>query len=296
MRVHTLDLHFQDTPGLIAAYLLESEAGLVLVETGPGSTSSALREGIRSLGFAERDVRHVLVTHIHLDHAGGAGWWAGQGARLYCHPNAARHLVDPTRLFESARRVYGNAMDQLWGQMLPAPADRVRALEDGEVLRLGDLEITAWDTPGHARHHHAYICGDVCFTGDAAGVRLEGQDYLSVTSAPPQFEPAAYVATVDRLLAGDFRALYLAHYGEITDVNAHLMAYKRRIQEVDERMRLWVKAGHDAEATRRLYHDAEHALATMSQGVSPSSWLNYEKANGTSMCADGVRLWVEKAT
>lgn len=292
-RVHVLDLHFQNTPGLIAACLLETEAGLVLVETGPGSTLEALRAGIRGLGFEEKDVSHVLVTHIHLDHAGAAGWWAVQGATVCCHPNAARHLADPARLLDSARRVYGVEMDRLWGPMLPAPAERVRVLADGETLSVGGLEITAWDTPGHARHHHAYVCGDICFTGDAAGVRLGGGGYLSVTSAPPQFDPSAYEATVDRLLAGGFRQLYLAHFGLISEVRGHLEGYRARIREVHERMAGWMERGLDAEETRRLHREAERGLAA-SLGVTDELWESYEKANGTGMCADGIRLCIEK--
>ncbi len=295
MRIHTLDLLFQDTPGLIASHLLETGDGLALVETGPGSTLPALRAAIRAHGFDEKDVRHVLVTHIHLDHAGAAGWWARQGARVYCHPNAERHLIDPSRLMASARMVYGDAMDRLWGEMLPAPAEQVTVLQDGEILRLGGAEITAWDTPGHARHHHAFVCGDICFTGDAAGVRLGGSSYQGVTSAPPQFEPEAYDATLARLLAGEFRQIYLAHFGVVNDVRAHLEAYRVRIRQVHERMSAWVAEGRDSETTRRLHQDAEHALA-LSQGVTGELWQSYEKANGTAMCADGIRLCVEKSS
>ncbi len=296
MKVHTLDLQFQGVPGLIAAYLVECGGGeLALVETGPGSTLDALRAAIRQCGHDEKAVRHVFVTHIHLDHAGAAGWWAQQGARVYCHANAQRHLVDPARLMNSARLVYGDRLDTLWGQMLPAPAGQVRVLADGETVKVGQLEITAWDTPGHARHHHVFCAGDACFTGDAAGMRLEQADYLSVTAAPPQFDPPAYVASVDRLLAGGFQRLFLTHFGEIRDVQSHLSRYRDRIQEVLQNVREWKAQGFSESEIQHRYTQTEGETA-IREGVSEALWVKNELANGSAMCADGVRLYVEKSS
>lgn len=117
MRITTLDLLFRGTPGLIASYLVESGGEVALIETGPGSTLPRLREAIRAAGVDEAAIKKVFVTHIHLDHAGAAGWFAQNGATIYCHPSAARHLVDPSKLMDSARQVYGDQMDTLWGEM-----------------------------------------------------------------------------------------------------------------------------------------------------------------------------------
>ncbi|MEQ1751921.1 MAG: MBL fold metallo-hydrolase [Prosthecobacter sp.] len=293
--VHTLDLHFQNTPGLIAAYVIETSSGLVLIETGPGSTLETLRAGIRELELDEKNVRHVFVTHIHLDHAGAAGWWAQQGAQVYCHEKAARHLIDPSKLIDSARQIYADRMHSLWGEMLPAPEERVTVLADGESVTVGDVTITAWDTPGHARHHHAFVIGDVCFTGDVAGMRLAGTDYLSVTAAPPQFEPVAYVASVNRLAGAGFRKLYLTHFGEITDVAAHLAEYRQRIQAVHEAVLQDHASGFTTEQIRSRYENREHTLAT-ALGVTSSDWARLEQSNNTAMCADGVLLYVEKSS
>ena len=293
MTVHTLDLQFQGIPGLIAAYVIETSGGLVLIETGPGSTLEALRSGIRGLGLDETRVRHVFVTHIHLDHAGAAGWWAQQGAQVFCHPQAARHLIDPSKLIESARQIYTHRMDTLWGDMLPAPSERVTVLTDGESVIVGDTTITAWDTPGHARHHHAFVIGNACFTGDVAGMRLQGTDYISVTAAPPQFDPVAYVASVDRLAAAGFQQLYLTHFGGITDVAAHLSHYRQRILEVHEAVRRDHAAGLTPEQIRAQYQIREHALATAA-GISETDWARLEQSNNSAMCADGVHLWVQK--
>lgn len=293
MRIHTLDLQFQNTAGLIAAYLIESAGDLALIETGPGSTLEVLRAGIRGLGFDEKAIRHVFVTHVHLDHAGAAGWWAQQGAQVFCHPKAERHLVDPAKLIASAQTIYAEHMDSLWGAILPAPAERVTVLKDGERVRVGEIEIEAWETLGHARHHHAYVIGSDCFTGDVAGMRLEGSAYLSVTAAPPQFEPEAYIASVDRLAVADFERLFLTHFGAINDVSAHLASYRQRIGEVHEAVRADVAADCDEEEIRRRYNAREHAVAT-SQGVSEADWQRLELCNNTVMGADGVRMSIEK--
>jgi glyoxylase-like metal-dependent hydrolase (beta-lactamase superfamily II) len=293
MRIRTLDLGFIGIPGLIASYLIESSGEFALIETGPGSTLKTLREAIRAAGVDESAIKKVFVTHIHLDHAGAAGWFAQNGATLYCHPNAARHLIDPSRLIDSARMVYGDQMDTLWGEILPAPAERVVSLQDNERVKIGEVEIIAWDTPGHARHHHAFIIGDVCFTGDVAGMRLENSHYLSVTAAPPQFDPVAYTQSIDRLLAANFKALYLTHFGRVEDVEWHLTNYRQRVSEVYERVATDFRAGFSAEKNRSRYAIAEHAIA-MKAGVTEELWRKSEDANVTSMCADGVRLYCEK--
>jgi len=293
VRIHTLDLLFQNIPGLIAVYVIESAGELALIETGPGSTLETLRAGIRGLGLEEKDVKHVFVTHIHLDHAGAAGWWAQQGAQVYCHANAARHLVDPSKLIASAQMIYQDRMDSLWGTMLPAPADKVTVLNDGDRIRVGEVEIIAWDTPGHARHHLAFVIGKACFTGDVAGMRLQGANYLSVTAAPPQFEPVPYVASVDHLAAAGLEKLYLTHFGEVADVDHHLLRYRQRIRDVYEAVKNDHAAGADEAEIRRRYTEREHALAT-SLGISEADWQRFEAGNNTAMCADGVRLCVEK--
>ncbi|MCX6849289.1 MAG: MBL fold metallo-hydrolase [Verrucomicrobia bacterium] len=293
MRIHTLDLRFQNIPGLIASYLIESGGEYALIETGPGSTLETLRAAIRAVGVDESAIKKIFVTHIHLDHAGAAGWFAQQGGTVYCHPNATRHLIDPSKLIDSARMVYGHLMDSLWGDMLPAPADRVVSLQDKDSVRLGEIEIIAWDTPGHARHHHAFIIGDICFAGDVAGMRLENSRYLSVTAAPPQFDPVAYGLSLDRLLAANFKTLYLTHFGAVSDVEWHLSTYRQRVAEVYERVAADFLAGVSVEENRRNYALAEHAIA-MQAGVSEELWRKGEDANVTSMCADGVRLYCEK--
>ena len=293
MRVHTLELRFQNTPGIIAAFLVEADGGPVLIETGPGSTLPVLLEQIKAHGFAPEDIKHVFVTHIHLDHAGAAGWWAQQGATVYVHPRGAQHLIDPSKLMASAAQVYGDRLDSLWGQMLPAPADKVVVLKDGESVKIGKTKFIALDTPGHAKHHHAFLCGDVCFTGDVAGVRLDQSGYLSVAAAPPQFDPVAYSQSIAKLDELHLSKLYLTHFGEVTDVAHHLSQYALRVDQVHECVEDMVKAGVTGSMLRHSFTATEAALA-MEEGVGEELWERYQLANSTQMCADGIALCVDR--
>ena len=290
MKVHTLDLMFQDAAGVIAAYLVESGGEVALIETGPGSTLHALCAGIATAGFRLEQVKKVFVTHVHLDHAGAAGWWAGQGAKVYCHPRAHRHLIDPGRLIGSAKQVYGEAFDALWGEMVPAPEEQVQALQDGESVPLGNETVTAHETSGHARHHHAFAVGNVCFTGDVAGVRLGGSSYQSVAAAPPQFELDAYLNSVHKLKGFGFQRLYLTHFGGWDDVEAHLNGYERRLRQVADDAVRSLACGETEGEWRNRFSQNEQGRA-FAQGCAPAEWDTYQLANGTAMCADGLRLW-----
>lgn len=153
-----IDLNFQRRPALIAIYVLPTEDGLALIEVGPGSTLNNLLDGLRDLGLDPDDVRHLLVTHIHLDHAGAAGSLLERlpEAHLYAHERGARHMIDPSRLLASAGQVYGALMEPLWGEFLPCPEERVVVIGDGDRLEIGGLTLDVHYTPGHASHHVAY--------------------------------------------------------------------------------------------------------------------------------------------
>ena len=156
------------------------------------------------------------------------------------------------------------------------------------------MTLTAIDTPGHARHHHAYACEGVCFTGDVAGMKLPQCDYLSVTAAPPQFDPVAYSDSLQRLHEAGFAKLYLTHFGEVTDVAGHLSRYALRVEQVHECITNLLAEGLHGDALRTAYGESEHAVARKA-GVSEADWQHYEGANNTAMCADGIALFCEKA-
>tara|TARA_R110002096_G_scaffold24760_21_gene78029 strand:- start:1363 stop:2253 length:891 start_codon:yes stop_codon:yes gene_type:complete len=290
MNVHPIDLHFRGKPRSIAAFLIESGGELALIETGPTSTIEALTTGIRELGFNPDDVKKVLVTHIHLDHAGAAGWWGAKGAQIFVHQRGARHLVDPSKLIEGARMVYGDLLDTLWGEVKPIPEAQVTALNDGDTVEVGDTDFQAWDTPGHARHHHVFVGGGIGFAGDVAGVRLPGQTYISPTTAPSQFEPEPYRESMHRVAAANLEQLYLTHFGAIDDVADHFARYETIILDATELIKTQREAGASREEMIEAFVRFNQQRAE-SEGVDAAVFSEYENANPSDMCVDGIDLY-----
>jgi glyoxylase-like metal-dependent hydrolase (beta-lactamase superfamily II) len=170
------DVHFIGLPGIIASVVLHGPGGAAIIDPGPTSTLPALVAGLSRAGIAMADVSALLLTHIHLDHAGATGTLVRQQPelRVYVHEKGAPHLVDPTRLLASATRLYGDAMDRLWGDVLPVPAHALTVLAGGERISAGGRDLDIAYTPGHASHHVSYFSADtgIAFVGDTAGVRL----------------------------------------------------------------------------------------------------------------------------
>jgi len=292
MEVETIDLEFQGIPGGIAAYLVRGREGAFLIETGPESTWRRLEAALEQRGLAVPDLAAVFVTHVHLDHAGAAGRFAAAGVPVYVHTRGARHLVDPKRLVESARRVYGNRFDALWGEMTPAPESSVRALADGDAISVAGLEVRAIDTPGHAYHHHAYAIGEALFSGDAAGACLGGSSFLSVTSAPPQFHLEDTLASLRKLAARNPERLFLTHFGEANAPAAHLAAYAEAVELNAEFIRQRLLEGSSGDALAISY-EAFQLEQAFRLGLPPGRWADYQAINGTEMCAEGMRMYWE---
>ncbi|MGW8318964.1 MAG: MBL fold metallo-hydrolase [Candidatus Promineifilaceae bacterium] len=291
MQIHTLDLDFQHLGKVIASYLIVGPAGPVLVETGPGSTLAKLKVRLAEHGYQPADIRHVLVTHIHLDHAGAAGWWAQQGAQIYVHHVGAPHLIDPSKLLSSASRIYGDQLDSLWGETLPAPADKVTALYDGDTIQVEGLTFVAMDTPGHAYHHHAFQLDDVTFAGDSAGVRIPGTSFVDLPAPPPEFDLEAWMRSIDRLLAQDFTAIYPTHYGRVDKWRLQLQTLVGLINEAAEFVRCRMADGLEREAILDHYL-AWHQRRLENAGVSADLAARYEAANPAFMSVDGLmRYW-----
>ncbi|RMG97006.1 MAG: MBL fold metallo-hydrolase [Chloroflexi bacterium] len=295
MKIQALDLHFQGIPETIASYLVIGSEGPVLVETGPGSTLTMLKTQLAQAGYHPTDIKHVLVTHIHLDHAGAAGWWAQNGAQIYVHEFGARHLIHPEKLWASASRIYGDKMQTLWGEMLPAPPERVTAVRDGDIIEIGDLRFEAIETPGHARHHHVFRLGNIAFTGDAAGIRLPGFNFLDIPAPPPEFDLETWLTTLDKLNQAQFSVIYPTHYGQVKNVSEHLAQIRARLQAVAEFVRVRMENGMSRDDLVVAYTEWNHELARAA-GVSESGIVHFDTVNPLYMSVDGImRYWRKRA-
>ncbi|MEZ5101134.1 MAG: MBL fold metallo-hydrolase [Thermoleophilia bacterium] len=230
-----IDLLHMGTPGAIAVYLIDLD-GPTLVDCGPATCHDALVAGLESHGVPLADLRRILLTHIHPDHAGGAGALVARHPSLdvHVHHVGAPHVVDPSRLLGSARRLYGDEdYDRLFGDILPIPEERVHVL--GE--RIGRLEVI--ETPGHAWHHVAYLDPDdgSCIAGDAAGVVFQPGRFLYPASAPPEIDVPAWLGAIDRLAARAPASLWISHFGRIEDEPlAHLARLRERLVDWSSRV------------------------------------------------------------
>lgn len=289
--VHTLDLNFQGQPMAIASYMLEHSGGIVLVESGPGSTLGALEAALQTHGYGIRHVTHVLLTHIHLDHAGAAGYLAQQGAQIFVHPVGAPHLLNPEKLIASATRIYGDLMEPLWGQILPVPQEKLTVLNDNDEVLIGDLRFMALNTPGHAEHHYTYQFEDLCLSGDVGAVRIPGYSYLRVPMPPPEFHLEKWRASVNRLQKVGFKRIAPTHFGIFEDVDWHLQATLKALDDVEA----WLVANMPGDPPlEELKHKFVEAMDAQghAQGLTDEVITAYRLANPLSMSVDGlVRYW-----
>jgi glyoxylase-like metal-dependent hydrolase (beta-lactamase superfamily II) len=293
--VELIDLQFLGYPLAIAAYLLDDGTDAALVEVGPTSTAQTLLREVLARGVPLERIRHLIVTHIHLDHAGALGWLLQRlpNAVAYVHPVGAPHMVDPSRLLASASRLYGEMMEQLWGEVVPVPEARLRIVRDGERIEAAGRTLLAIDTPGHARHHHAYLdeATGVLFAGDIAGVRMPGTTYVRPPTPPPELDIEAWQASLAKLRTLPIRQLALTHFGLYDDVARHLDELEARLLDWAGFTRALVEQGvSDAELIQQLraYGDAE----MQAQGADPSS---YDLGAGYELIALGyARYWRKK--
>jgi len=246
-----IDTYYNQTPEGVGSYLLLGDQP-ALIETGPTSTLETLLDGLRAAKVDARKLHAVAVTHIHLDHAGGAGALVRKFPHLvvYVHPVGAPHLIDPSKLLASAGRLYGDDLRRLFGEVVPIPSDNVRILHDGDVVTLGSRQLLAIETPGHARHHHAYwdaASGDL-FTGDIAGVAFAGTRYVRPPTPPPEFDLQAWHQSLARLRTLHPRRLLLTHFGPHKWVDELLAQLDVRLDQVTEIVRRALAAGLDEEA------------------------------------------------
>lgn len=220
-KIHILDLNFLDTQEAIASFLVETDQGPLLIETGPESTYPVLEKKVEALGYRMEDIKQVLLTHIHFDHAGAAWRLAALGAKIYVHPVGKPHLESPEKLWNSAKQIYGDDMERLWGKMMPIPEEQVIPVEHEEILQFGSTIFKSIHTPGHAIHHIAWKMSQIIFTGDVAGVKIDGGPVVP-PCPPPDIQIEAWKLSLAKLKAENPEAIYLTHFGIINDIDRHL--------------------------------------------------------------------------
>ena len=228
-----VDLRFLGRSNVIASGIVESAGGVAIVDPGPTSCLETLELDLQGRGIRWPDVRHILLTHIHLDHAGATGTIVRQHPHVtvYVHESGTRHLVDPKKLVDSATRLYGDQMDRLWGEFAAVPADRIVSLAGGEQIDAGGRRFDVAYTPGHASHHVSFFdaSSGVAFVGDTAGICVD-EGYILPPTPPPDIDLEAWAVSLERILAWSPSTLFLTHFGPSMHARTHCAALMENLQ------------------------------------------------------------------
>lgn len=288
--LHTIDLQFQGIENAIAAFLIETSEGPILVETGPHSTFPHLKKGIENAGYSLSDIKHVFLSHIHFDHAGAAWAFAQLGADIYLHPVGAPHMAQPERLWNSAKRIYQDQMEILWGKMESIDPDRLKTVDHGEHIVIGDTTLTAWHTPGHAIHHIAWQMGKTLFAGDVAGCRINN-GMVVPPCPPPDINIEEWTDSIELIKKLDIDSIYLTHYGEITSIDEHLNQLDFCLNDWAQWMKPHAINNADSREITPIFQ-AYVANQLKEYGISENGIKQYEAANPSWMSVAGLmRYW-----
>jgi glyoxylase-like metal-dependent hydrolase (beta-lactamase superfamily II) len=290
-----VDLQFLGRPEIIATAVLQSTSGVALVDPGPATTLDGLMKTLAGQGIGLRDVRQILLTHIHLDHAGATGTLvkANPAIDVYVHDMGAPHLIDPTKLLASATRLYGQDMDRLWGEFAPVPSGNLKILKNPARISAGGRELEVAPTPGHAVHHVTYFdrSSGIAFAGDVAGIRRGSGKYILPPTPPPDIDLEMWRASADRILAWDPDTLFLTHFGPYRGARVHF-------QQLFERLESWSALVKRLLADRSLDDGAreqkfvEEALQDIRRAVGESEAEHYNRAGRLDYSWQGLsRYW-----
>lgn len=297
MKTETMDLNFLGTEKVIASFLLAGDGSAAIVETGPTTCLESLADGLKSHGVSPEDVRQVFLTHIHLDHAGASGHVAEllPNATFYVHEVGYPHLADPSKLVKSATRIYGERMEELWGEPRPVPEDRLVVVGDGDEVEAAGGVLVAHDTPGHAYHHLAYLEPDsgTLFAGDVAGIRLPGQSYVRPPTPPPEIDVEAWVRSIQKMRQIEPSILCPTHFGAYDDVERHLAELEQRLQD----WLLFIESQVEEGASREEISEeleAKGDAEMLAEGAAPEESEHYDLAGNYPMLTDGLMRYVEK--
>ena len=297
MQIEIMDLGFMGTEGIIASFLLVGEGSAAVVETGPTTCIENFMQGLKDNGVAPEDVEQVFVTHIHLDHSGASGNLVEKlpNATFYVHEVGYPHLVDPSKLIKSSTRLYGDRMEELWGEIRPVPEERLFKLEGGEEVETAGASLAARYTPGHAYHHLAFYEPEsgFLFAGDVAGVRLMGQSYVKPPTPPPEVDVEAWKGSIENIRKLSPRVLCPTHFGSYEDVDRHLGELEQRLQDwllfVEERMD---EGRSQEDIAGELESKGDEEL--LREGAAPEESERYELAANYQMLVAGLMRYVSQ--
>ena len=293
-----VDLNFLGFPEIIATAVLHGSAGVALIDPGPSTTLDRLKTSLRRKGISLGDVRQILLTHIHLDHAGATGSLVRENPTIdvFVHERGAPHMIEPSKLLASAGRLYGADMGRLWGDFLPVPADRVRPLKGEERITAGGRELQVAYTPGHASHHVSYFdpSSRVAFVGDTAGIRGQDRDYIMPPTPPPDIDLDAWSVSEDRILSWDPDTLFLTHFGPFHGARMHFQEMTARLDAWSRVVRRLLADG-SLDEEQRLQAFMNEALLDLKRKVGELEADRYSRAGRLDYSWQGLsRYWKKK--
>jgi glyoxylase-like metal-dependent hydrolase (beta-lactamase superfamily II) len=307
--VWQISLPFQGEQEIVGSYLLAGNNEIAIVDPGPGSTHEALLDAIREAGFAPEQVTHLIATHIHLDHAGAMGTLLHHmpEARVYVHNKGAPHMIDTSKVVASAARIYGDRMQSLWGEIEPVPQERLRTLEGGDILNVAGKRLEVHYTPGHAIHHVIFfdVHSGELFAGDAAGVRLQGVDYVRPPTPPPDIDLEAWSTSIDKMKQLQPDVLYLAHFGPTKNPVQHFERLREKLyawgdfvlramhEDKSEKEIIELLIAHTEPELRRVAYKERTLEAAINTHIDHLK--RYDIATNYPMTVQGyIRYWKKK--
>ena len=294
-----VDLNFLGRPEIIATAILHGSPGVALVDPGPATTIPALTSALTRKGIRFEDVRQILLTHIHLDHAGGVGSIVEKHPHIevLVHQRGAPHLADPSKLMASAGRLYGQDMDRFWGEVKPVPQQNLKVLDGGETVSVVGRELKVEYTPGHASHHVSFFdtASRVAFVGDTAGILRGSGTYVMPPTPPPDIDLEVWRTSEQKILAWDPDTLFLTHFGPQQGARQHFQNMFENIEAWSRVIRRLLADNALADEERQQKF-IEEAYLELKRRVGEEEAENYTKAGGLNYSYQGLaRYWRKKA-
>lgn len=293
-----VDLQFLGKPEIIATAVIQGASGVALIDPGPSTTLESLRRSLERKGLLVADVRQILLTHIHLDHAGATGTLVRENpeTEVFVHERGAPHMADPSRLLASAARLYGDDMDRLWGEFLSVPAANLSILRGGETITVAGRELRVAYTPGHASHHVSYFdpASRVAFVGDTAGIRRGTSEYVMPPTPPPDIDLEIWRQSEARILSWDPDTLFLTHFGPYHGPRVHFQQLFENIDDWSRRVRRLLADASLSDGERQAQF-VEETFREVQRAVGPAAAEQYGRAGRLDYSWQGLaRYWRRK--